>query len=142
MIIKLYIVSDNDHQIPKHLNSEKIVTGTLRSETDFMNPVFRVESDNSTIYNYVYIPDFNRFYYLSPPVSIRSGLLEYSGRVDVLQSYYTQFIHCPMIAARSYSTYNAYLPDSQRKFEQRTMNQYVHIGAFEPIYSAIMATVG
>lgn len=142
MKIILYSVTDNDHTIPKHLTNKLEITGTLRSETDLLNPSFMIEMNLTNAYNYAYIPDFGRYYYLSAPVTVRTGLVEYSAKVDVLQSWYTQFVQCPMTAERSFSTYNAYLPDTQRKFEQRTLNQYVHIGAFEPIYSAIMVTVG
>lgn len=128
MKIYLYSVSDDDRTIPKHLNSEYEITGVLRSETDFYNPVFRVELQPTTLYNYAYIPDFGRYYYLSPPVSIRSGLLEYSGRCDVLQSFYNQFKNCPMIAARADSDYNTFVPDNMRKFYQYESHEYATIG--------------
>lgn len=142
MIIKLYTVADNPHTIPKHLDNEREFSGSLRNATDVANPVFQLEMELTALYNYAYIPDFNRYYYLSPPVSVRNGLIEYSARVDVLQSWYNDFKYAPMIASRSDSTYNKFLPDANRKYEQRTQNQYIHIGAFEPLYSAVMVTVG
>lgn len=142
MVIKLYSVTDDDRMIPKHTANEIEITGTLRNATDVNNPVIQFEMSLTNAYNYAYIPDFGRYYYLSPPVAVRSGLVEYTGTVDVLQSWYTYFKNSPMIASRSDSTYNKYLPDTNRKFEQRTQNQYIYIGAFEPIYSAIMVTVG
>lgn len=142
MIIKLYSVSDNPHTIPKHLENEREFSGTLRNATDVANPIFQLEMELTALYNYAYIPEFDRYYYLSPPVSVRNGLIEYSARVDVLQSWYNDFKYAPMIASRSDSTYNKFLPDGNRKFEQRTQNQYIHIGAFDPLYSAVMVTVG
>lgn len=142
MIIKLYTLTDNPHTIPKHLDNEREFSGSLRNATDVANPVFQLEMELTALYNYAYIPDFNRYYYLSPPVSVRNGLVEYNGTIDVLQSWYNDFKFSPMIASRSDSTYDKFLPDTNRKIEQRTENQYIHIGAFEPIYSAIMVTVG
>lgn len=142
MDIKLYTVSDNSHTIPKHLENELVLSGTLRNATDVASPSIQFEMSLTDLYNYAYIPDFGRYYYLSPPVSVRNGLVEYTGTIDVLQSWYNDFKFSPMIASRSDSTYNKFLPDTNRKIEQRTENQYIHIGAFEPIYSAIMVTVG
>lgn len=135
-------MKDDNRTIPKHLENELKVTGTLRNATDIATPSIQFEIPLSSVYNYAYIPDFDRYYYLSPPVSIRDGLIEYTGKIDVLQTWYNDFKLSPMIASRSDSTYNKFLPDSARKLEQRVQNQYVHIGAFDAIYSAIMVTAG
>lgn len=142
MDIYLYRCADDNHTIPKHLDDELKISGYLRNATDFANPVIQFEMGLSDIYNYAYIPDFGRYYYLSPPVSVRNGLIEYTGRIDVLQSWYKDFMYSPMIAGRSDSTYNKYLPDTSRKLEQQTQNQYVRLGSFDPIYSAIIVTAG
>lgn len=142
MDIKLYTCIDDNRMIPKHTMNELTMSGTLRNATDVSSPIVQFEMELTELYNYMYIPDFGRYYYLSPPVSVRSGLVEYTGRIDVLQSWYDTFKYSPMIASRSDSTYNKFLPDTERPLEQRTENQYIHIGAFEPIYSAVMVTVG
>ena len=151
MTIKLYNVTDDPKMIPKHLGTEHVYTGTLRSETDIMNPVIRLEMNTPTQYNYAYIPDFNRYYYIGEPVSIRSGLVEYQGRVDVLQSFYGQFVHCPMIASRSDSTYNPMLPDPERKFEQGKWHDFHRLKIkdvpeqdedFSMVFDYVVVTVG
>lgn len=142
MKIILYSVVDNDHTIPKHLTNQLEITGTLRSENDLLNTSFMIEMSLTNLYNYAYIPDFGRYYYLSAPVTIRTGLVEYSGKVDVLQSWYTQFVQCPVIIGRSDSAYNTYINDSSRPFYQYTSKQYVTLGDLGVPNSIILVSVG
>lgn len=128
MQIVLYRMTDDEKTFPKHFEMQTTVNGVLRSETDFTNPVFRVEMGINAPYNYCYIPAFSRYYFLSAPVTIRTGLIEYSGRVDVLQSFYNQFKKCPVIVSRSDSDYNTFIPDNNRKFYQYESHEYADIG--------------
>lgn len=82
MQIKLYkCMDDNDH-IYKNLSNELVLTGSLRSSCDVLNPVIEVEH-NASIFsnhiNYAYIPDFGRYYYI---IGIRVD-----GKVDALQMH-------------------------------------------------------
>lgn len=43
-------------------------------------------------FNYAYIPDFNRYYFVSEIVSVRTGLWRVSMRCDVLMSFKSDFI--------------------------------------------------
>ncbi|MBP5442653.1 MAG: hypothetical protein J6Y60_05380 [Treponema sp.] len=142
MEIVLYNTADDPHIFPKHLGNGDSYEGTLRVETDFMNPSFTLEMRLNRVYNYAYIPAFGRYYYLQPPVTIRSRLVEYTGQVDVLQSWYHEFKNCPVNVSRSDSSYNAFINDGNRAFYQYGSKQYVDLGHIGEPSTIVLVTVG
>jgi hypothetical protein len=63
------------------------ISGSLRGDCDVLNPVIEVSVDNPFIYNYAYIPDFKRYYFIDRFVVSRQGLYRLYMSVDVLQSF-------------------------------------------------------
>lgn len=64
------------------------LTGELRQSTSIKTPVIMIESDVSIIgFNYCYITEFSRYYFITDIKSVRNGLWEVSMRVDVLMSF-------------------------------------------------------
>lgn len=66
--------------------------GMLREACDLLNPVIEIKNNSTDSlksyahFNYMYIPDFARYYYIEWK-SIRSGISEIHGHVDVLYTY-------------------------------------------------------
>lgn len=141
MTITAYMCLDDDHHIPKHLTQAHTFTGSVRGEITVETPIVRVEA-TSTDFNYIYIPEFNRYYYVLDKVHVRTGIMDLVCKVDVLQSHYTEIIKCPMIAERSDSTYNPFIKDDNRVYEQRMQHEYVHIGDFDTKTTIVMAVCG
>lgn len=64
------------------------LTGELRKSTSVKNPVIVVETTDAIIgYNYCFITEFARYYFITDIKSVRNGLWEISMRVDVLMSF-------------------------------------------------------
>ena len=64
------------------------LTGELRESTSVKNPVILIESTDLIIgYNYCFITEFARYYFITDIKSVRAGLWEISMRVDVLMSF-------------------------------------------------------
>lgn len=88
MIITLYYNHSENNVINKDKASARAFTGTLREETSITNPVFIIESDETIVnYNYAYIPDFSRYYFITDITSVRNGLWRITLRCDVLESF-------------------------------------------------------
>lgn len=104
MDITLYVNHSEKNKLDKVLTDSHVFTGTLRSITSIINPVIDLEIENPTGFNYAYIPDFGRYYFISDVVSIRSGLWKISMRVDVLQSFKDRILQCPVIISDTEST--------------------------------------
>lgn len=143
MQIDLYRNDSDIIVIPKNLVLISSINGAVRGEIDVVNPTVRVELSSGALdVNYVRIPDFGRFYFIKNPREIRTGIVELQLHCDVLQSFYPQFVQCPMIAARSDSHFNSYIPDTDRKFYQYGVNQYITIGDIGYPNILVIATVG
>lgn len=110
--------SSDKNVVSKQLTALGTFTGTLRDSTSIMNPVIRIEGVLPTTCNYLYIPDFGRYYYVNDIRSIRNNLFEVSAHVDVLKTYDAQIRNCTGIVARQQAKWNMYLDDGVFKTYQ------------------------
>lgn len=89
--ISLYKTASENNRVVKALTSGIELYGELRNQTSVFNPSIRIESDyNISGYNYAYIPEFGRYYYISDITSVRTKCWIISLRCDVLMSYSAQ----------------------------------------------------
>lgn len=58
-----------------------------------------LETDNPTAYNYCYIPDFDRYYFISNITSVRTNLWRIDCSVDVLMSYQAEILNLDVIVS-------------------------------------------
>ena len=68
--------------------------------------------------NYASIADFGRDYFIKDIKSIYNNMWEISLHVDVLSTYASQIKACQAIVAKSASSYNLYLNDTNYKCYQ------------------------
>lgn len=87
MTINFYKNLSEKNKIGKKLINKLSLNGNLREESSVTNPTILFEHSNISVYNYVYIPDFNRYYFVSEITNVRNGLWRVSLSVDVLESF-------------------------------------------------------
>ena len=90
MIITLYNNSSEPNKISKHLTPINIaLSGSLRNESEIVNPVVLIEGNISSLQNanYARIESFDRYYYITEMKSIRSNIVELHLHTDVLMSF-------------------------------------------------------
>ena len=87
MNITLYINNSEKNKIGKNLTNDFSLSGTLRDTTNIINPVILIELNEIGNYNYCYIDEFNRYYFITDITVIRTGLFAISLIVDVLESF-------------------------------------------------------
>lgn len=142
MTIKFYKNHSDNFEVPKNLTDEVQKTGTLREETEIMKPTILMEFDPRP-YNYCYIEDFGRYYYITGIESVRNGLWRVSCNRDPLQSFWDQIKEAPLTISRSSNINNTFIRDNQRGFYQNPIIQYVkivdHIGLPD---CAVLVTAG
>ena len=79
---------------------ELTVEGKLMFDQDMLTPKFVLEAD-TLAYNYCYIPDFGRFYYVTKQLIKTGSLTEIHLQCDVLQSWKTQILSNEAVIERS-----------------------------------------
>lgn len=80
--------SSERNEINKTISNGETFFCTLRSETSVSDPAILLEyNGNLSGYNYCYIPDFGRYYYITDITSVRNNLWMVKCHVDVLMSF-------------------------------------------------------
>lgn len=87
MEIKLYKTSSPRKKLVKDLTDGITLTGTLRGQSSIMSPSLQIQGIAVIGYNYCYIPDFGRWYYINGIDALRANLFELSLGIDVLMTY-------------------------------------------------------
>ena len=87
MKIEFYKNSSEKNKIGKFLSSVLTLNGNLRDECSITSPSILVEATSLVDYNYCYIPEFKRYYFISDITSVRNNLWRVSLKCDVLESF-------------------------------------------------------
>lgn len=87
MEIKLFKTLSPRKKLVKELTDGITLTGTLRSQSSVMSPSLQIQDIAVIGYNYCYIPDFGRYYYINDINALRANLFELSLGIDVLMTY-------------------------------------------------------
>ena len=90
------------------------LTGVLKEDCSIINPVILIEdipANNMADLNYLYIAEFNRYYYVNNIVINNNHLFELHCHVDVLKTYRTKIRNCNAVISRQENMYNLYLQD-------------------------------
>jgi len=99
MNITLYVTGSERHAVRKTLQSGLELNGSLRGESSVINPSFLIQVDNPSQYNYCYIPDFGRYYFISNITSVRTNIWRIDCSVDVLMSFQDEILNLDVIVS-------------------------------------------
>lgn len=86
MDILFYNTSSESNRIGKTLVNETTLTGSFKTEIDIQNPIIQVNT-NLLNFNYCYIPDLNRYYFINKIEITRTNLFTIFLHIDVLETY-------------------------------------------------------
>lgn len=142
--ISLFKTASENNRVVKTLTDEKQLSGELRNQTSVLNPSIRIESaDNISTYNYAYISEFGRYYYITDIVSVRTNCWTVSLRCDVLMSYSDQIKAITGVVVRQESNPNKLLVD---RLERLQSNKEIDIlyypDAFSKNLQFVLVTAG
>lgn len=104
MQITLYVNNSDKKQIGKTLSDNLVITGTLRDESSITEPNILIELENPSIYNYVYIPQFKRYYFIDDIISVRNNIWLLKLSVDVLESFKSDILDLDVILRNTEKT--------------------------------------
>lgn len=118
MIIKLYTQTIPKNKMFRNLTNEITLTGNVKDTFDILNPIVQFNYNaNLKNVNYAYIPEYGRYYFVSPPI-ISGKTVYLKMHVDVLFTYKAIIMKSPCIAIRSSNRGNLYFQDDYIQFEE------------------------
>ena len=123
--IKLYETKSDRKQVTKELDLKMTTSCVLKEACSIERPTLLITTPtNISKYNYLYIEDFGRYYYIMDIVSVRNGLWEVSTQVDVLMSFANDIKQCTGIISRQESTdLNGYINDNTHVVQSNEFNR-------------------
>ena len=118
--IHTYKSSAEQNRVDKtnFLTADMIISGVLREASSLIHPSITFTSDIIPTFNYVYIPIFNRYYYVTDITSIKNKLWQMSLTVDVLMTYKEALLACTGYIDRNENEYNGLIPDNMISLEK------------------------
>ena len=87
MKVEFYKTSDNLKTVNKTLTLNKTLDIVFRQSVDEQNPVIIMSIDNLQNSNYVHIPAFNRYYFISDIDNYTANLVRLHLTTDLLMTY-------------------------------------------------------
>lgn len=144
MTIDLYLNLSENNKLGKTLQSVATLTGELRDVCSIQNPVILIEADELSYMNYLYIKEFDRYYFVNDITAVRKGLWQISCHVDVLESFADDIKEQTAIISRQENLYNLYQTDDMFKTYSRPVldeiafkNDFSHWSYFIALAGAI-----
>ena len=113
MQIRLFHNNSPNNKIGKSLISGATFNGSFRDSSKIIKPKVMIEASDLRSYDYAYIPEFDRYYFITEKTSYRTGLWIVDMEVDVLETYKNDIknLHCIIEATEDYKGSN-YLSNS------------------------------
>ena len=115
MNIKLCSSTSEIVAINKDISIIDDVSATIKGALSVENPVLilQYKSDIQPNVNYVYIPEYNRYYFVTDIINLTGGRYEIHCKVDVLMSFKDDILNLSCIVDKQSSKGNAnmYLDD-------------------------------
>lgn len=117
MTITLYHNNSDKRTVSKNIsNAGALTNAVIIDDTSILTPRLKVR-DNGIImvqYNYCYIADFKRYYYITD-ITVSNGYILIDCKVDVLMSYAQEIKALTCVIKRQQSLCNYYLDDELYK---------------------------
>ena len=99
MNILLYKTTNANNDLNKTISDKVELVGALREASSVIAPSILIQS-NPIGYNYAYIPEFGRYYYIKNITAFRKGAYIVDLKCDVLMSFKEEILNMNGIVSR------------------------------------------
>lgn len=135
----IYTSKSDRRTINKTLTTIATLTGIqLLDNFDIMKPSIIVDlpagNTDRLRANYIFIPKFNRCYFIDKITILNNSMIKYECSVDVLETYKTQILALTCTIKRQQNVYNLYLDDPlfQAQNKRQIQTKRIGTGGFSP----------
>ena len=111
--VQLMINKSPNEKLDKDLVPGDNFSCLLKDSTSILKPVLDIKTGaNITGWNYMYISDFGRYYFIDDIISLHNDMWRVSGHIDVLQTYKDKILsNSAIIEGSELKSVNNYLND-------------------------------
>lgn len=113
----LYVNRSESNKLFKDITQVAEIDITFKEQTNIIDPVLTLKTnvDYSNNCNYLYIPEYDRFYFIMDFTSVKKGLWQVNCHVDVLTSNRVEINKLRAVISRQEFVYNLNLDDGTLK---------------------------
>ena len=144
--IEIGKISSPTNSIKKKFTSKQTISGTLRNESEILNPTIIIQSssalENLFKCNYMKIADFGRCYFITSVKCIRTFVYEVQAHCDVLSSFASEILANEAIVLRQENNFNLLLNDDVFKCKQNSRVYYKKFPSGLGNYNYILTVAG
>lgn len=142
MVIKLYKTTDTNNTINKTLTNETEYTIKFKGIADIKNPVVLLTSESFLNFNYAYIPDFERFYFINNIEINPNKIYTLNLSVDVLESFKNDILASKGMITKQ-TNINNYYNDSYESEIKKQVDIYKSTVTFDlESKDKVLVTIG
>lgn len=142
MIVKLYNTNDTNNTINKTLTNETEYNVKFKGNADIKNPVLVLKSSTILLFNYAYIPEFERYYFIEKIELFPNEIYNIALSVDVLESFKNDILNSSGIISRQ-TDINNYYNDSYESEVKKEIDLYKSNVTFDlDLKNTILVTIG
>lgn len=140
MQVEFYKTNDNPRTINKTLSLNKTINIVFRQSVDEQAPVIIMNKNNLGGSNYIHIPDFKRYYFISDVDNFNATLVKVQLATDLLMTYQDVILNSQVqITATEKPSYLSGSLPTQTTTTKRVVKSDVTL---KPDTSLILTTVG
>lgn len=140
MQVEFYKTNDNPRTVNKTLQLTRTVDIIFRQAVDEQAPLIIMSNDNVSGANYVRIPNFNRYYFISSVDNFTAGLVRLHLTTDLLMTYKDIILNSPVqITATENPSYLSESLPTQTKISKRIVKSDVTLNKAT---SLVLTTIG
>lgn len=131
MQISLFTCTAENNRVDKtdYISNRFVMDGAFRNESSVVDPVILIEKSNPSefYYNYMYIPDFKRWYYINDYITVRNNLWELHAHVDVLYTWRASITQMKAVIdkTQNLADANMYMDDGSFVMDSRKYNTVI-----------------
>lgn len=142
MNIQLCRITDDSKKVNKSIGVIADVSAIMKENTSMLQPTFLISRKSwVNTCNYIYVEDFDRYYFIGNPVYAMGGMIEIPCKVDVLTSNRDKIRAIRCTIERQEKVYNPYLPDSQIVTDSKRVVDTIGVGSLGSDDGSIILTV-
>lgn len=127
--IELYQNSAEVNRVDKglHLAPVGSLVGALREECSMLTPSIVYQSESVPTFNYVYIPIFNRYYFVTSLSSVSKNVWRMELNCDVLMTYKNEILLLQGVIGRQEIDFNPLLVDNELPTQNNPIVEVIDI---------------
>lgn len=111
MTVELKYNASDNNTINKSITAVDTATCIIKEPMDVEKPHIILNTFNYSSVNYVYIPDLNRYYFVTDIINLTGGRVELVLDVDVLESFKSSILALSAIIEKQQNNGNKYFND-------------------------------